>query len=168
MVSKSKLGLGHFSSWFLNLAWTSQSLWKWTFLCSLNNHVSPTPLCRILSLNGYHISSTQFTIFWLHVFLVSIRGVTSHHILFKYPVNVPNSITCLYRTPIFDWYLVRYGPYGSKNGCQKDMFSKEIGVHAHNTITIQSAITNHFYLEEGGYNGHWMNTIIFTPVVSCE
>ena len=42
-------------------------------------------------------------------------------------VNVPNLVTCLNHTPIFQWYVVRCG---SKNRYQKGiMCLKEIGLH---------------------------------------
>ena len=40
-------------------------------------------------------------------------------------VDMPNSITYLDQTPIFEWYLVRCG---SKNRYQKDMCIEEIGL----------------------------------------
>ena len=47
---------------------------------------------------------------------------------------MPNSITYLHQTPIFEWYVARCGP---KNGYQKDiMCLKEIGLRAQNMLTI--------------------------------
>ena len=40
---------------------------------------------------------------------------------------------------MFEWCVVRCG---SKNGHQKDMCSKEIGLHAQNLLTIQGSIFN--------------------------
>ena len=40
---------------------------------------------------------------------------------------MPNSITSLNRTPIFEWYVVRCE---FKNGYQKDMSLGVIGLHA--------------------------------------
>ena len=45
----------------------------------------------------------------------------------RYMVNVPNSITYLNWTPIFDWCVVRCE---SKNRHQKDMCSKGIGLRS--------------------------------------
>ena len=52
---------------------------------------------------------------------------------------MPNSVTYLNRTHVFEYYMVRRD---SKNGYQKDMYSKEIGLHAQNMITIISSIVN--------------------------
>ena len=49
------------------------------------------------------------------------------------------SITFFIRTHAFDRYVVRCG---SKNGFQKDMSLKEIGLGAQNTITILESIVN--------------------------
>ena len=50
-------------------------------------------------------------------------------------LKVENSylVTCLIRTPIFQWCVVYYG---SKNGYQKDMCLKEIGLCVQNMIMI--------------------------------
>ena len=45
----------------------------------------------------------------------------------------------LNQIPIFEWYVVRYG---SKNGQQKDMFLKEIGLCAQVLLTILGSIVN--------------------------
>ena len=42
-------------------------------------------------------------------------------------IDVPNLVTFLHQTPIFEWYVVTCDP---KNGYQKDMCSKEIELHA--------------------------------------
>ena len=49
------------------------------------------------------------------------------------------SITFFIRTHAFDRYVVRCD---SKNGFQKDMSLKEIGLGAQNTITILESIVN--------------------------
>ena len=54
-------------------------------------------------------------------------------------VDVPNSNTTLTWTPIFESYVVRCG---SKNGHQKDMSLKEIGLHAQNMLTILGSKVN--------------------------
>ena len=55
-------------------------------------------------------------------------------------VDIPNSVTCLTRTPIFRWYVVRCGP---KNVYQKIiMCLKELGLQAQNMVTILSSIVN--------------------------
>ena len=54
-------------------------------------------------------------------------------------VDEPNLITYLNWTPIFEWCVVRCG---SKNGYQKDMCLKEIGLHAQNMIIILDSIVN--------------------------
>ena len=48
-------------------------------------------------------------------------------------VDTPNLVSFLNQTPIFEWYMVRCG---TKNGYIKDMYSKEIGLIAHNMIAI--------------------------------
>ena len=52
-------------------------------------------------------------------------------------VGNPNSITILNQKPILEWYVVRCG---SNKGYQKDMWLKEIGLHAQSIITILSSI----------------------------
>ena len=54
-------------------------------------------------------------------------------------VGVPNLITYLTCTPIFEWYVVWCG---YKNEYQKDMCLKEIGLYAQNMITILSLTIN--------------------------
>ena len=54
-------------------------------------------------------------------------------------VDVPNLITYLTCTPIFEWYVVWCG---YKNEYKKDMCLKEIGLHAQNMITILSFTIN--------------------------
>ena len=57
----------------------------------------------------------------------------------KHKIDNPYLVTFLMRTPIFEWYVVWYA---SKIGCQKDMYSKEIGLCAQNTITISGLLVN--------------------------
>ena len=54
-------------------------------------------------------------------------------IYLKPKVDNPYSVTCLIRTLIFELYVVWCA---SKNGYQKDMCLKEIGLHAQNMISI--------------------------------
>ena len=54
-------------------------------------------------------------------------------------VDVPNSVAELNQTSISGWYLVRCS---SKNGYQKDMCLKGIGLCAQNMITILGPIVN--------------------------
>ena len=58
---------------------------------------------------------------------------------YAHKVDVPNSVTCPTQKPIFEWYVVWCG---SKNGHQKDMRLKEIGLRAQNMITFLSSIGN--------------------------
>lgn len=55
-------------------------------------------------------------------------------------VDVPNSIACVNWTPIFEWNLVFCG---AKNGNQKDMRVKGIGLHVEHDgkLTIQGSNT---------------------------
>ena len=53
---------------------------------------------------------------------------------------MPNSITYLNLTHVFEWHQVRCG---SKNKCQKDITClKEFGLHAQNMITILDSIVS--------------------------
>ena len=52
---------------------------------------------------------------------------------FEAKVDEPNTVAYLNWTPIFEWCVVRCG---SKNRCQKDMFSKDVGLHAQNMINF--------------------------------
>ena len=54
-------------------------------------------------------------------------------------VNVPNLVTYLDKTPIFDWCVIRCG---SKNGHQKKKCLKEIGLHAQYLLTILGPIVS--------------------------
>ena len=56
-----------------------------------------------------------------------------------YQVDDPYLVAFLTKTPIFEWYVVRCG---SKNGYQKHMCFKEIGLCAHDLITILSSIVS--------------------------
>ena len=52
---------------------------------------------------------------------------------------MPNMVTYLNWTHVVEWFMVRCN---SKNGYPKDMYSKEIGLHAQNMIIILSSIVN--------------------------
>ena len=54
-------------------------------------------------------------------------------------VDEPNLITYRNHTHAFEWYLVRCD---SKNGYQKNMYSKEIELCAQNRTTILDSIVN--------------------------
>ena len=58
----------------------------------------------------------------------------------KSKVDVPNLVTNLNPTPIFEWYV---DSYGSKNGCQKDKCFGEIELHAQNMVTILGLRNSH-------------------------
>ena len=47
---------------------------------------------------------------------------------------MPNLVIYIDQTPICDWYMAMCG---SKNGCWKDICSKEIGPCAQNLLTIK-------------------------------
>ena len=55
-------------------------------------------------------------------------------------VDNPYLVTFLIMTPILEWYVIWCG---SKNGYQKDMSLKEIGLRAQNMITILGSISQH-------------------------
>ena len=50
-----------------------------------------------------------------------------------------NSNMAIIWTPIFEWHVVRWG---SKNGHQKYMYLKEIGLRAQNMLTILGSLVN--------------------------
>ena len=54
-------------------------------------------------------------------------------------VDLPESVTYLNRTSIFEWYVVWCG---SKNRYHKDMFLRSIALHAQNMVPILSSIVN--------------------------
>jgi hypothetical protein len=54
-------------------------------------------------------------------------------------VSRPDSDIYLNETPTFEWWVVRFR---IKNGHQKEMCSKEIGLQAQNVLTILSSIVN--------------------------
>ena len=76
-------------------------------------------------------------------------------------VEVLDSITYLYHTPIFEWYVVRYG---SKNGYQKDMCSKYNGLHSQNVETNLGSIVN--IIGKGDLHDHLINMRVFTLIMS--
>jgi hypothetical protein len=56
---------------------------------------------------------------------------------------------------MFEWYVIGLR---SKNGHQKIMFSKEIGLHAQNMLTILSFVVNMIGKRGGELYDHLMNT----------
>ena len=62
-------------------------------------------------------------------------------------VDVPNSVTSLYWTPIFEWYVVRCA---SKNGYQKNMFRRD--------WTMCSKYENQYRLNTHKIGGTYMTT----------
>lgn len=60
-------------------------------------------------------------------------------------VDVCNANVAIMWTPIIEWFIVRCG---SKNGYQKDMCLKVIGLCAHNILTILGSIV---YMIGGTY-----------------
>ena len=54
-------------------------------------------------------------------------------------VDVPNSVIYLHQTPIFERHVVRCD---SKNGYQKNNYSKQIGLHAQSLVTILGSKVN--------------------------
>jgi hypothetical protein len=54
-------------------------------------------------------------------------------------VDVPNSVTCLIRTSIFECYVVWYG---FKSGYRKDLYMRKIGPLLKKMITILGSIVN--------------------------
>lgn len=56
-----------------------------------------------------------------------------------YRVEVPNSNIEIIWRPIFEWYVMMYG---SNAGHQNDMCFEEIGLCAHNILTILHSIVN--------------------------
>ena len=73
----------------------------------------------------------------VYVLKTSGRGKTISAIL-SCKVDVPDSVTFLIRTPIFEWYV---DWYGSKNKYQKGTCSKEIGLYSY-MITILGSIVH--------------------------
>ena len=73
--------------------------------------------------------------------LIGVSGAGLNH-----KADVPNLVTYLYQTPIFEWYVVRCG---SKNRYQNDLCLKEIGLHAQNMVTILGSTVNII----GGWGG---------------
>lgn len=65
-------------------------------------------------------------------------------------------VTCLNRSPLIRWYVVRFG---YKNGHQKDMCVKEIGFRVYNMSTIVGSVVNMI----GGFiwSIHSFNTLDF-------
>ena len=61
---------------------------------------------------------------------------------------MPNLVTYCGWTLVCEWYVLWCG---SKNGYQKCMYSKEIGLHTQNMTIIQGSIVN--IIEGGGMGG---------------
>ena len=82
-------------------------------------------------------------------------------------VDIPYLDIHLNWTPIFEWYVVGWI---SKNGCQKNMSLKEMGLHAPNTINLLSLTMT--IMGRGGEGGgpktydHLMSTRIFALILS--
>ena len=72
---------------------------------------------------------------------------------------MPNLVTALNWTPIFEWYVIRCG---FKNGYQKDMYLIEIGLRAQNMIPILGSIVN---IIGGNLYDHLISTRILTLIV---
>jgi hypothetical protein len=66
-----------------------------------------------------------------------IKDLDSWKDFLEAKVDVPNSVVNLNQTSIFEWYMVWCG---FKNGYQKDVSLKELGIHAQNMITIRGSI----------------------------
>jgi len=58
----------------------------------------------------------------------------------KVKVDVLNLVTDLNRSNVFEWYVVVW--CNSKDGCQKHLFFKEIGLCVHNVVTILGSTIN--------------------------
>ena len=71
---------------------------------------------------------------------------------------MPNLITYLTCTPIFEWYVVWCG---YKNEYKKDMCLKEIGLHAQNMIT---KFNNQY--DWGDLYDHLLSTKIFILIIN--
>ena len=54
-------------------------------------------------------------------------------------VDVPNSNAIIIWTHVFEWFVIGFW---SKSGHQKNMFSREVGLHAQNMLTILSLVIN--------------------------
>ena len=75
----------------------------------------------------------------------------------QYMVDVPHLVTYPNWTPIFHWCVVRCG---SKNGHQKDMCTKDIGLCAQNLFTIQG-LNNKFNWGRSAWSIHRSGTFDF-------
>ena len=74
-------------------------------------------------------------------------------------VDLPNLVTYLDWTPIFEWYVVICD---SKNRYETDMCLKEIGLRAQNMITIFRLNSQHKW---GDLYDYLMSTTIFTLIL---
>ena len=76
-------------------------------------------------------------------------------------INVPNLVSYLNQTPIFEWYVVWCG---SKNEYQNyNVCLQEIGLRAQNVITILSSIVS--MIKEDLYN-HFVSLRIFILIMN--
>ena len=128
----------HFETWHDNLRDSSRLLTRWD-----NSKTRKRMNEHVLKYVGLRWS----------IFLIG-------HLHFNGKVDVPNSVTYLRRTLIFEWYVVWCG---SKNKYQKDTCLKEIGLHAQNMITIVASIID---LLGGNLYDHSMSTRIFTLILN--
>ena len=78
---------------------------------------------------------------------------------------MPNSVSDLNQTPIFEWYVVKIG---SKNGYQNEACFRETRWHVENMITSLGSIVNRIGEGGGGRDvyDHLMSRRIFTLTMS--
>ena len=77
-------------------------------------------------------------------------------------IDLPNLVTYLNQTPIFEWCVARIG---SKNGYPKDMSLEEIRLHAENMMTILGSTIN---IIGGTYMTIVMSTRIFSLIMDKQ
>jgi hypothetical protein len=104
-LADPKQGCGRFPHIFY-LIWISYSLSTWRFLYSLNGHIRPPQLCKLLSLEWLsyfeHVSPISST----HIFfLVYVLGATPNHIPLKYRclIKISYRIRHVYHRPWKNW-----------------------------------------------------------------
>ena len=85
------------------------------------------------------LSNNKVSLSWGFSVLLSmiLNAFSISWFLYLSEVDVPNSVTCLNWTPIFEWRVVMSG---SKNGSRKHLCLIEIGPHAQVMITILGSI----------------------------
>jgi hypothetical protein len=81
-------------------------------------------------------------------------------IKFPYKVDVPNSDIHLYRTLVFEWYVVRCS---SRNGCQNDMYLKRGWTTCSKCMNHLGSILS---IIEGGLYDCLMRSRVFTCVMN--